>query len=397
MPDQNHFEPERDTSAPDSGGRPRPMIQLVELTKTYPGQQGTAVDRLSLDIPEGEIVVFLGPSGCGKTTTMKLVNRLIEPTSGRILIDGRDVTDADPDQLRRGIGYAIQQTGLFPHRTVAENIATVPRLLGWGRERIRARVDELLTMVGLDPDLYRGRYPRQLSGGQQQRVGVARALAADPPVLLMDEPFGAIDPLTRETLQNELLRIQREIRKTIVFVTHDIDEAVKLGDRIAVFAEGGRVAQYDTPARILDAPADDFVAEFIGSGASVRRLSLTRIGDIVPEEVWPTTELGTDTDERAAVMAASDRDFLLVLDEGRPVEWLPRDGDYGAAGFPVLNPVGPDHTLYDALDAMLSSSTALVVVTDAEGRYRGTLSLESVHNGTAGSRSVPAAPELGER
>ncbi|WP_460777890.1 ABC transporter ATP-binding protein [Nocardiopsis nanhaiensis] len=372
----------------------RPMIQLVDLSKTYPGQRGTAVDRLSLDIPEGEIVVFLGPSGCGKTTTMKLVNRLIEPTSGRILIDGEDVTDADPDRLRRGIGYAIQQTGLFPHRTVGENIGTVPRLLGWDKRRVADRVEALLTMVGLDPDTYRDRYPKQLSGGQQQRVGVARALAADPPVLLMDEPFGAIDPLTRETLQNELLRIQGELRKTIVFVTHDIDEAVRLGDRIAVFGEGGRVVQYDTPERILSEPADGFVSEFIGAGASVRSLTLTRIADArVETDAWPTAELSSTSAERASAMAASRSDFLLLLDGGRPVEWLPRSGkgDYSESGFPVLNPMGPEHSLYDALDAMLSSNTGMVVVTDADGGFRGTLSLESVHSGSAGPSRASAA------
>ncbi|MBR8740538.1 ABC transporter ATP-binding protein [Nocardiopsis sp. MG754419] len=355
----------------------RPMIRLVELTKTYPGRTAPAVDALSLDVPEGEIVVFVGPSGCGKTTTMKLINRLIEPTSGRILLDGEDVTHVDPDRLRRGIGYAIQQTGLFPHRTVAENIATVPKLLGWDRTRVAERVDALLHMVGLAPEEYRDLHPRQLSGGQQQRVGVARALAADPPVLLMDEPFGAIDPLTRETLQNELLRIQREIRKTIVFVTHDIDEAVKMGDRIAIFAEGGRVVQYDTPERILSEPADDFVSDFIGAGASVRRLSLTRIGDATVAEDWPTLPFSADASERAAAVAAGDHDFLLLLDDGLPVEWLPSSG---GGGLPVLAPVGPDHTLYDALDTMLSNNSDVVVVTDAQGRYRGTLDLPTIQD-----------------
>ncbi|MBE3000079.1 ATP-binding cassette domain-containing protein [Nocardiopsis sp. HNM0947] len=365
------------------------MIQLVELTKSYPGQSEPAVDALTLDIPEGEIVVFVGPSGCGKTTTMKLINRLIEPTSGRILLNGADVTGSDPDELRRGIGYAIQQTGLFPHRTVAENIATVPKLLKWGTERVRARVDELLTMVGLDPAEYRGRYPKQLSGGQQQRVGVARALAADPPVLLMDEPFGAIDPLTRETLQNELLRIQREIRKTIVFVTHDIDEAVKIGDRIAIFSEHGRVAQYDTPEKVLSEPADEFVADFIGAGASVKRLSLTRVADAAVATDWPTVQRGEQPRE-------SDREFLLVLDEGRAVEWLPRRD--GRGGLPVLNAVGPDHTLYDALNAMLTNNSDVVVVTDAEGTYRGTLDMPAIQDliHADDTTSVPRRATKGE-
>jgi osmoprotectant transport system ATP-binding protein len=250
----------------------RTKIRLEHLTKRFPGQRAPAVDDLSLDIPEGEIVIFVGPSGCGKTTTMKLINRLIEPTSGRILLDDEDVTRADPDRLRRRIGYVIQQIGLFPHQTIAENIATVPRLLKWDKARIAERVDELIETVGMDPATYRGRYPKQLSGGQRQRIGVARAMSADPDVMLMDEPFGAIDPITRDRLQNEFLRIQSEVKKTIVFVTHDIDEAIKMGDRIAILREGSQIAQYDTPERILVDPADDFVADFIGRGASLKRL-----------------------------------------------------------------------------------------------------------------------------
>ncbi|WP_295149779.1 ABC transporter ATP-binding protein [Saccharopolyspora sp.] len=240
-----------------SGGEA--MIRLDRLTKSYPGRPEPAVHELTLDVPAGRIVAFVGPSGCGKTTTMKLINRLIEPTAGRIHLGGTDVTEVRADRLRRKIGYTIQQTGLFPHRTVASNIATVPRMLGWDAGSIAERVDELLNLVGLDPQHYRGRYPKQLSGGQQQRVGVARSLGADPAVMLMDEPFGAIDPLNREALQNELLRIQAQLRKTIVFVTHDIDEAIKMGDRIAIFRDGGRIAQYDVPERILGEPADDFV------------------------------------------------------------------------------------------------------------------------------------------
>ena len=255
-------------------------IRLDEVTKTYPGAAAPAVDRLSLDIPAGEVVVLVGPSGCGKTTTMRMINRLIEPTSGRITLDGEDVLRLDANRLRRRIGYVIQQVGLFPHLTIGDNVAVVPRLLRWPRPRIRARVDELLDLVGLPPGDFRRRYPRQLSGGQQQRVGVARALAADPAVLLMDEPFGAVDPITRNRLQQELLRIQRELHKTIVFVTHDFDEAVTLGDRIAVLRTGSHVAQYDVPERILTHPADDFVAGFVGSGAQLRRLGLARLGDV---------------------------------------------------------------------------------------------------------------------
>lgn len=255
-------------------------IRLDELTKRFGGQAEPAVDSLSMDIPEGEIVIFVGPSGCGKTTTMKLINRLIEPTSGRIVIDGEDLMAAHPDQLRRRIGYVIQQIGLFPHMTIAENIATVPKMLGWSRARIAERVDELLTLVGLDPGTFARRYPKELSGGQRQRVGVARAMGADPDVMLMDEPFGAIDPINRDRLQNEFLRIQDEIKKTIVFVTHDIDEAIKMGDRIAILGEQSRIQQYDTPESILVNPANDFVADFIGRGAALKRCNLSRVQDI---------------------------------------------------------------------------------------------------------------------
>jgi osmoprotectant transport system ATP-binding protein len=255
-------------------------IELRELTKRFPGQRSPAVDEFSLDVPAGELVVLVGPSGCGKTTTMKMINRLVEPTSGSIHIGDEDVLRMRPDELRRHVGYVIQQIGLFPHLTIAQNVGVVPRLLGWSKARTAERVDELLTLVGLDPAQYRKRYPRQLSGGQQQRVGVARALAADPPVMLMDEPFGATDPITREHLQNEFLRLQRELRKTIIFVTHDFEEAIKLGDRIAVLREGSRIAQYDTPARILAEPADDYVGSFIGGDATLKRLALLTVGDL---------------------------------------------------------------------------------------------------------------------
>ncbi|RIJ05482.1 ATP-binding cassette domain-containing protein, partial [Clavibacter nebraskensis] len=244
------------TTTPEISGR---SILLDGVTKRYPGQAKPAVDGITLEIPAGNIVMLVGPSGCGKTTTLKMINRLIEPTEGRVVLGDEDVTGIDGDELRRRIGYVIQAGGLFPHMTVAANIAVVPKMLGWDAARIRARVDELLDLVSLDPEQYRDRYPKELSGGQQQRVGVARALAADPPVLLMDEPFGAVDPITRQRLQDELIRIQAELQKTIVIVTHDFDEAVKLGDWIVVFAEGARIVQYDTPERILAEPADAFV------------------------------------------------------------------------------------------------------------------------------------------
>ncbi len=260
---------------------PDTMIFLDEVSKRYPGQEKAAVSELSMEIRRGEFVVLVGPSGCGKTTTLRMINRLVEPTHGRIFIDGKDVTHADVDELRRGIGYVIQQIGLLPHLTIADNIALVPRMLKVKKSERRQRAKELLEMVGLDPATYADRYPRQLSGGQQQRVGVARALAADPPVMLMDEPFGAVDPIAREKLQMEFLRLQARIRKTIVMVTHDIDEALRLGDRIAIFGPGSRLAQFDTPLEILSNPADDFVRDFVGSGAPVRRLSLLKVSDVM--------------------------------------------------------------------------------------------------------------------
>ncbi|MDP9454580.1 MAG: glycine/betaine ABC transporter [Actinobacteria bacterium] len=256
------------------------MIEFKNVSKTYPGSAKPVVNDLSFKVLDGEICVLVGPSGCGKTTSMRMINRLIEPSSGQILIDGEPNTAMSGTQLRRKIGYAIQQIGLFPHRTIADNIATVPQLLDWDKSRIKSRVDELLELVGLDPGVYRGRYPAELSGGQQQRVGVARALAADPPIMLMDEPFGAVDPINRSRLQDEFLRIQEEIRKTIVFVTHDIDEAIKMGDRIAILKEGGILAQYDTPEQILTNPTSDFVTNFVGADRILKRLSLTRVSEL---------------------------------------------------------------------------------------------------------------------
>lgn len=335
-------------SSTDSAQRAaaHPMIALEGVSKTYPTQTKPAVAELSLEVPEGAIVMLIGPSGCGKTTTLKMMNRLIEPTSGRILLAGEDVTDGNADQLRRRIGYVIQQVGLFPHLTIGANIAVVPKMLGWGKARIAGRVDDLLHLVGMEPADYRDRYPRQLSGGQQQRVGVARGLAADPPVMLMDEPFGAIDPITRERLQDEFLEVQRQVAKTICFVTHDLSEAVKLGDLIAVFADGGRLAQYDTPGEVLAHPADDFVAEFVGSGAAVRRLSLLELRHLELAE-------------------------------------LPR-----TAAHPPLVTVPLSGTVYDAVDAMLDACSPLVVVVDADGRPQGTLHWDAL----VGEPRTKAAP-----
>ncbi|WP_314037065.1 ATP-binding cassette domain-containing protein [Dietzia sp. CH92] len=358
-------------------------IVLDDVTKIYPGQERPAVDHVSLELPAGRTTVFVGPSGCGKTTTMRMINRLIEPTSGTITIDGQDNRGLDADTLRRSIGYAIQASGLFPHMTVAQNVATVPRLLRWKKARTRARVDEMLELVGLDPGEFRDRYPAQLSGGQQQRVGVARALAADPPVLLMDEPFGAVDPITRASLQDELVRLQDELRKTIVFVTHDFNEAVKLGDRIAVLGPGSSVLQFDTPEAILTNPADDTVSGFIGDDAALKTLTLRRVGDV---------ELGGATTTRAsedpAVFAArwggTGEDWAVVLDEAdRPLRWVRGDRvaqmpDLHSGGVPVTGSVTVDSSLQEALDGLLSTASATTVVVDRDGVYRGTIGIDDL-------------------
>jgi osmoprotectant transport system ATP-binding protein len=310
---------------------PAAPITLDGIGKTYP--DGTvAVGALSLDIPAGELVVLIGPSGCGKSTVLRMINRLIEPSHGRILLDGDDVTHASAVELRRRIGYVIQHTGLFPHQTIQGNVATVPRLLGWPRARTAARVRELLDLVGLDPDRYARRYPHELSGGQQQRVGVARALAADPVVLLMDEPFSAVDPIVRIRLQDEFLRLQRTVRKTIVLVTHDIDEAVRLGDRIAVLSQGGHLEQYATPAELLARPANDFVREFVGSDRGIKRLSVT------PIPVDQLRSLSTVDGQSAPSVPASAtmRDALAALLDGGTGHVVVQDGEGHPLG--VLTP-----------------------------------------------------------
>lgn len=357
-------------------------IELDHVSKVYPGAKQPAVDDVSLDIPAGEIVVFVGPSGCGKTTTMRMINRLSEPTSGRILIGDDDALSIAPTELRRSIGYAIQQAGLFPHMTIRQNVALVPGLLKWDRQRIADRVDELLDLVGLEPGQYADRYPRQLSGGQQQRVGVARALAADPPVLLMDEPFGAVDPITRSTLQDELLRLQDELHKTIVFVTHDFGEAVKLGDRIAVLGQQSAVLQYDTPQNILASPADDTVAGFVGSGASLRQLGLLRVKDVALES-RPSVRHDDTVDQARATIAESDCDWAVVLDDrGRPVSWVraSRLRHAGALGDAAehLDVVSTQATLEDALEAILAEQHASAVVTGPGGRYEGVVTLDTL-------------------
>ncbi len=361
---------------------PEIMIRLENLTKVFPGQEQPAVENLSLEIPKGEIVVFVGPSGCGKTTTMKMINRIIEPSSGRIFLQDEDVTGVNADKLRRRIGYVIQQIGLFPHMTIAENIATVPKMLGWDKERISERVDELLETVSMDTS-YRSRYPKELSGGQRQRIGVARAMAADPPVLLMDEPFGAIDPITRERLQNEFLRLQEEIKKTIVFVTHDIDEAIKMGDRIAILRTRSRIAQYDTPERILTDPADEFVEDFIGAGASIKRLSLSRVRDIKTAD-WPVAMLSEGREAARELMQSSEKDYVLLLDDRRrPKRWVSADdiahgGPLDEAGWPAVAIVEEGSSLYSVLDTMITSYKGSAIVVDGEGRYEGVVDFDTV-------------------
>ena len=358
-------------------------IQLEQVTKRYAGSREPAVDDVTMTIPAGEIVILVGPSGCGKTTTMRMINRLIEPTSGKITIGGEDALSLNPDRLRRKVGYAIQQAGLFPHFTVAQNIAVVPGLLGWDKKKIDARVEEMMDLVGLDPKQFHKRYPRQLSGGQQQRVGVARALAADPPVLLMDEPFGAVDPITRGNLQDELLRLHSELRKTIVFVTHDFDEAVKLGDKIAVLGDQSKILQYDTPDAILANPADDTVAGFVGAGASLKQLTLLRVRDVELDEAPMTASLSESPSSVRRQMTEKGVSYTLVLDERRrPVRWVhARDlgtaSSLSTAGKPIGDMVSVQSTLQDALEAMLVEGGG-VPVTGSRGEYVGTIQLDTV-------------------
>jgi osmoprotectant transport system ATP-binding protein len=358
-------------------------IVLEDVVKRYPGQDTAAVDALSLHIPAGEIVMFVGPSGCGKTTSLKMINRLIEPTSGTITIGGEDVRSRSVDELRRHIGYVIQGGSLFPHMTVAQNIALVPKLLDWDSQRVDARVDELLDLVSLDAGKYRNRYPRELSGGQQQRVGVARGLAADPPVVLMDEPFGAVDPITRQRLQDELMSIQEELRKTIVCVTHDIDEAIKLGDRICILREGAEIAQYDTPENILASPANRFVEDFVGAGSSLKQLTLMRVSEIELRE-WTTATVGESSEDAVRRARAVGQTSVVVLDERRrPRDWVwLRDLEDSERveqprGEEVLG-VDRRATLNDALDDMLTSSHGGAIVTGRREEFLGVADFASV-------------------
>jgi osmoprotectant transport system ATP-binding protein len=367
-------------------------VRFDHVTKRYPGTERPAVEDLTLDVPAGEICVLVGPSGSGKTTAMRMVNRMVEITEGNILVGDRSVRDRSPAELRRHIGYVIQQTGLFPHRTIADNIATVPRLLGWEKERAGRRVDELVELIGLEPGL-RDRFPSQLSGGQQQRVGVARALAADPGLMLMDEPFGAVDPINRERLQNEFLRLQAEVRKTILFVTHDIDEAIKMGDRIAILRQGGTLAQYATPAELLMSPADGFVEDFVGADRALKRLSLLRVADI---SLWkaPLAFVGQATGEVRAKLAGAEVPHPLLVDsERRPLGWLSdRDLDRELVPQHPDSPAEPvldlDDVMRDALADLLQAETMYAPVVDGDGRITGVLSIEIISDFLGSSEAL---------
>ena len=361
------------------------------LAKGVPG----AVNDLCLSVPAGRICVLVGPSGCGKTTSLKMVNRLIEPSGGRILLDGVDAATRDVTELRRGIGYVIQQVGLFPHLTIEENVATVPRLLGWSTGRRHERAAELLSLVGLEAATYARRYPVQLSGGERQRVGVARALAADPPIMLMDEPFGAVDPIVRARLQDEFLRLQEDLAKTILFVTHDVDEAIKMGDLVAVMELGGRLAQFGPPAEILAHPASDFVARFVGADRGLKRLSLSRVGD-VPLRSPVSARPGDDASAARGRMRVDPFPFLLLVDaQDRPIGWLDQDeipmsGQLEAASAIAMSPLLDRRTtLKDALSMLLDADVQAGIVVDRHGAVRGLLTVDDI------AERMRAGPEPG--
>jgi osmoprotectant transport system ATP-binding protein len=391
-----------------SGGGSGIAVDLVDLTKVYPGSDRPAVSGLDLTIPRGELVALVGPSGCGKTTILKMINRLVEPTGGTVWVDGIDIRTLPVHELRRGIGYVIQQAGLFPHRKVGDNIATVPQLLGWSKTRIRQRVEELAALVDLDPGLL-GRYPAALSGGQQQRVGVARALAADPPVLLMDEPYSAVDPIVRARLQDELIDLQRRVRKTVVFVTHDIDEAIKLADRIAILNVGGVLEQVGPPVDLLRAPANEFVADFLGDDRGIKRLSIMQVGQAALSP-GPVVAGTATADDARAVMAAEGTDWVAVCEGDRLHGWVGADEverlDGGTVADAPTRPfaavVRPDATLKAALDGIVTSRTRVAVVVEdgevggdgpgaapgdgnvsggAGGRYLGMLTVDDLAEG----------------
>jgi osmoprotectant transport system ATP-binding protein len=356
------------------------VIELIEVSKTFPGAAEPSVDNLTLEIREGELVALVGPSGCGKTTTLRMINRLIEPTSGTILIDGRRHDAVEPHQLRRRIGYVIQQVGLFPHKTVGENIATVPELLGWSEADIQARLDQLAAAVKLEPT-FLDRYPSELSGGQRQRVGVARALAADPPILLMDEPFAAVDPIVRAHLQDELLDLQERLHKTIVLVTHDINEAIKLADRIAILSDGAHVEQYDSPNEILRDPAGLFVADFLGPDRGIMRLSLIPVSAVQLTR-GPVVPRGASNAEAEAAMARYGTDWFAVGQDTQLDGWA-YGSDLGSGGVDAVKlesfrtKLSPESTLKDALDAVVSSHTSVAAIFDGD-RFLGMVTADDI-------------------
>jgi osmoprotectant transport system ATP-binding protein len=382
----------------------RAVIRLEHVTKRYGDR--LAVDDLTLEVPKGEVCVLIGPSGCGKTTTLRMINRLTEPTSGRILVDGTDAASLAPEVLRRGLGYAIQSVGLFPHQTVAENVVTVPRLLGWDKARMAERMAELLTLVGLDAHEYSPKYPRELSGGEAQRVGVARALAADPPVLLMDEPFGAVDPLNRERLQGEFGRIQRELRKTVVFVTHDVDEAIRLADRIALMRDG-RLQQYATPEELLDHPANKFVHDFMGADRALKRLGRVRVASVMRTQVPSVTD-SADAAELARRATCSEERFIYMVDDaGRFEGWF--DCRAISRGLPAEaavtlvdwreSTVRQDASLKEALSRMLGLGFRSIAVVDDGGRLLGDVTLRDAEDalGESAERAPsPPSPPAGQ-
>ena len=361
------------------------MIKLDNLTKTFETAQGTtlAADRISFEVADGEICVLLGPSGCGKTTTLKMINRLIQPTSGKIYIDGKDTDEYDPVELRRTIGYVIQQIGLFPNMTVEENICVVPKLLGWDMNKARARAAELMAVINLEPGIFLKRYPKELSGGQQQRVGVARALAADPPLLLMDEPFGAIDPINREVIQDEFLKIHRQMKKTVMFVSHDIDEAVKMADKVAIF-RAGKLEQFDSPDHLLAHPANEFIADFVGTDRTLKRLRLVKVQSaLLPQvaRVGPQDKL----DRAASLMTETDQEFIVMVDElGRPQGYVPRglykgqDGTVGEYGARLPATVRIDEDLRTAVSKMFMYDVPWLTCVDHDGVFAGVITQRGV-------------------
>jgi len=380
------------------------MIELQNLSKTFRGKDGAlarAVDDVSLKVEEGEICVFLGPSGCGKTTTLKMINRLIMPSAGRVLVNGEDTSGVDEVTLRRHIGYVIQQIGLFPNMTIEENITVVPRLLGWDKKRCRERARELMSMVALDPNRYLTRYPRELSGGQQQRIGVIRALAADPPVLLMDEPFGAVDPINRESIQNEFFAMQRQLKKTVIMVSHDIDEAIKLGDKVAVF-RAGRLVQFDHPDTMLAHPADDFVSAFTGQDSTLKRLLLVKAGDAATQP--PTAQRDTDVAHAMALMDEADARYLTLVDDaGKGIGFLRRRDARAALGTSQAGDLLktfsttalPDENLRVVLSRMYEFNASWLPVIDADGAYHGEVTQESIAEYLSSGRSRGRGANLG--